>query len=118
MENILDSIDRQKLGKLLLQARQECGMTQGRAAREANIAIAAIIAIEGGERRIPARELIGLARAYDRSVADFVAAPRPQYPRHLAIEAFDRGLITEGYFADLLGVDRLKARIIASGHSH
>jgi Zn-dependent peptidase ImmA (M78 family) len=33
--------------------------------------------------------------------------------QHLAIEALDQGLITEGRFADLLGVDRLEARRIA-----
>ena len=33
--------------------------------------------------------------------------------QHLAIEAFDQGLITEGRFADFLGVDRLEARRIA-----
>ncbi|WP_017327535.1 XRE family transcriptional regulator [Synechococcus sp. PCC 7336] len=37
----------------------------------------------------------------------------PIHYQHLAIEAFDRGLITEGRFADLLGVDRLEARRIA-----
>ena len=35
--------------------------------------------------------------------------------QHLAIEALDDGLITEGCFADLLGVDRLEARRLA-GH--
>ncbi len=33
--------------------------------------------------------------------------------QHLAIDALDRGLITEGRFADLLGVNRLEARRIA-----
>ncbi|HIK31466.1 MAG TPA: ImmA/IrrE family metallo-endopeptidase [Oscillatoriales cyanobacterium M59_W2019_021] len=37
----------------------------------------------------------------------------PIHYQHLAIEAFDRGLITEGRFSDLLGVDRLEARRIA-----
>lgn len=37
----------------------------------------------------------------------------PIHYQHLAIEALDRGLITEGRFSDFLGVDRLEARRIA-----
>jgi Zn-dependent peptidase ImmA (M78 family)/DNA-binding XRE family transcriptional regulator len=37
----------------------------------------------------------------------------PTHYQHLAIEALDQGLITEGRFADFLGVDRLEARRIA-----
>ncbi|NJK29338.1 MAG: ImmA/IrrE family metallo-endopeptidase [Acaryochloris sp. SU_5_25] len=37
----------------------------------------------------------------------------PIHYQHLAIEALEQGLITEGHFADFLGVDRLEARRIA-----
>lgn len=37
----------------------------------------------------------------------------PLHYQHLAIEALDQGLITEGRFADFLDVDRLEARRIA-----
>jgi Zn-dependent peptidase ImmA (M78 family)/DNA-binding XRE family transcriptional regulator len=37
----------------------------------------------------------------------------PIHYQHLAIEALDQGLITEGRFADYLGVDRLESRRIA-----
>jgi hypothetical protein len=37
----------------------------------------------------------------------------PVHYQHLAIEAFDQGLITEGRFADFLHVDRLEARRLA-----
>lgn len=37
----------------------------------------------------------------------------PIHYQHLAIEALDQGLITEGRFADFLSVDRLEARCIA-----
>jgi len=37
----------------------------------------------------------------------------PVHYQHLAIEALDQGLITEGRFAGFLGVDRLEARRIA-----
>jgi len=38
----------------------------------------------------------------------------PVYYKHLAIEALDDGSITEGRFAELLGVDRVAARQIAA----
>ncbi len=38
----------------------------------------------------------------------------PIHYQHLAIEALDQGLITEGRFADFLNVDRLEARRIAN----
>jgi hypothetical protein len=41
----------------------------------------------------------------------------PIHYQHLAIEALDRGLITEGRFASFLGVDRLEARRIAESLS-
>lgn len=37
----------------------------------------------------------------------------PVHYQHLAIEALEQGLITEGRFADFLGVDRLEARYLA-----
>jgi Zn-dependent peptidase ImmA (M78 family) len=37
----------------------------------------------------------------------------PLHYQHLAIEALDQGLITEGRFSDFLNVDRLEARRIA-----
>jgi Zn-dependent peptidase ImmA (M78 family)/DNA-binding XRE family transcriptional regulator len=37
----------------------------------------------------------------------------PIYYQHLAINALDQGLITEGHFANLMGVNRLEARRIA-----
>jgi Zn-dependent peptidase ImmA (M78 family) len=37
----------------------------------------------------------------------------PIHYQHLAIEALEQGLITEGRFADFLSVDRLEARRIA-----
>lgn len=43
----------------------------------------------------------------------------PIHYQHLAIEALDQGLITEGRFADFLSVDRLESRRIAEAlHEH
>lgn len=70
--NILDNIDLRTLGELLQQARKKCGMTQSDAANIIDVARTTIVAIEKGERRLKATELIKLARAYGRSVSDFV----------------------------------------------
>lgn len=74
--NILDNIDLRKLGEFLEQARKKCGMTQADAAKVIDAARTTMVAIEKGERRLKATELIKLAHAYGRSVSDFVR-PRP-----------------------------------------
>jgi Zn-dependent peptidase ImmA (M78 family)/DNA-binding XRE family transcriptional regulator len=74
--NILDNIDLGRLGELLQQARKSCNMTQAQAAEIIDAARTTIVAIEKGERRIKATELIKLARAYGRAISDFVQ-PRP-----------------------------------------
>ncbi|MDF5733698.1 MAG: helix-turn-helix transcriptional regulator, partial [Rhizonema sp. PD38] len=73
--NILDKIDLRTLGELLQQARKKCGITQTDAAKIIDAARTTMVAIEKGERRLKPTELIKLARAYGRSVSDFV---RPQ----------------------------------------
>jgi DNA-binding XRE family transcriptional regulator len=70
--NILDNIDLGRLGELLQQARKSCDMTQAQAAEIIDAARTTIVAIEKGERRIKATELIKLARAYGRAIGDFV----------------------------------------------
>ncbi len=76
--NILDTIDMRELGKELQQARLKRGLTQADAARIIDVARTTITAIEKGERRIKAGELIKLAQAYGRQVSDFVR-PRPKF---------------------------------------
>jgi Zn-dependent peptidase ImmA (M78 family)/DNA-binding XRE family transcriptional regulator len=80
--NVLDSIDPRRLGDLLQQARKKMGMTQADAAKVIDAARTTLVAIEKGERRLKPHELIQLARAYGRSVSDFVR-PKP------AIEPFE-----------------------------
>ena len=70
--NVLDNIDMQRLGELLQQARNKCGMTQADAAQVIDVARTTMVAIEKGERRLKPTELIKLARAYGRAVSDFV----------------------------------------------
>lgn len=75
--NILDTIDMRELGKQLQQARVKRGLTQEDAAKIIEVARTTITAIEKGERRIKAGELIKLAQAYGRQVSDFVR-PSPK----------------------------------------
>ena len=70
--NILDTIDMRELGRELQQARTKRGLTQEDAAKIIDVARTTITAIEKGERRIKAEELIKLTRAYGRQVSDFV----------------------------------------------
>ena len=70
--NILDTIDMSRLGELLQQARKKCGVTQADAAKIIDAARTTIVAIEKGERRLRPNELIKLARAYGKSISDFV----------------------------------------------
>ncbi|NJM77113.1 MAG: ImmA/IrrE family metallo-endopeptidase [Acaryochloridaceae cyanobacterium RU_4_10] len=74
--NILETIDLNHLGELLQQARKKCGMTQADAASVIDAVRTTIVAIEKGERRLKPTELIKLARAYGKTVSDFVQ-PRP-----------------------------------------
>jgi len=70
--NLLDKLDTRELGKELQAARKKKGLTQEDAAKIIDAARTTIIAVEKGERRIRANELIKLARAYGRQVSDFV----------------------------------------------
>lgn len=76
-QNVLESIDYQELGEKLRQARQKRGLTQADAASVIDVARTTLTAIEKGERRIKAGELIKLAGAYGQQISDFVR-PRPQ----------------------------------------
>lgn len=75
--NILDTINMRDLGRELQQARIKQGLTQEEAAKVIDVARTTITAIEKGERRIKADELVKLAQAYGCLVSDFVR-PRPQ----------------------------------------
>jgi len=72
MNDILETIDPHQLGNELKQARQKRGLTQADAAGILGVARTTITAIEQGERRIKAGELIKIVRAYGRQVSDFV----------------------------------------------
>jgi len=75
--NILDRINPYDLGKRLKQAREQRSMTQEAAAKIIEVARTTLVAIEKGERRLKSSELVKLARAYGKSVSDFLVLTPP-----------------------------------------
>ncbi len=77
MNNILDEMNPQELGSELKKAREKRGLTQQDASEILGVARTTLTAIEKGERRIKASELVQLAHAYGKTVGDFVRQERP-----------------------------------------
>lgn len=77
MDNInLENIDYYEIGQELQKARIKRGLNQSDAAKIINVARTTLTAIENGDRKIKAEELIKLAKAYGHKVNDFMR-PRP-----------------------------------------
>jgi transcriptional regulator with XRE-family HTH domain len=122
--HVINSIDPVVLGERLADARRARQLTQQQTADELGVARTAITAMENGERRPQAVELVKLARLYGRSVGVFVRAeatltilpPEQQTPKLLlryevlAVRAYEAGLLSEGQLAERLGTDRIGAR--------
>jgi transcriptional regulator with XRE-family HTH domain len=66
-----DSVDRQKLGARLREAREYLGLSQDEVAKYLSIPRTALSHIESGQRRIDALELKKLAQLYKRPVVYF-----------------------------------------------
>ena len=73
----LNAIAPQALGQRLYEARKRRGLTQEEAAAAIGVARTTMVAIEKGERRIRAAELLKLAQVYGQSVNDLLR-DRPQ----------------------------------------
>ncbi len=69
---ILETLDPKVLGRELQQARISKGLTQEQAASAIDIARTTMIAIEKGERRVKAGELLKLSQVYGLQVGDFL----------------------------------------------
>lgn len=76
ISDVLDTIDLRTLGLELQAARKRKGLRQEDAAKVINVARTTLTAIEKGERKITAAELVKLATAYECQVSDLVR-PRP-----------------------------------------
>jgi Zn-dependent peptidase ImmA (M78 family)/transcriptional regulator with XRE-family HTH domain len=71
-KHILEQIDPKVLGTRLQEARKARGLTQQAVADDQEMARTTIVAIEKGERRVNAPELLRLAELYGRPVSEFV----------------------------------------------
>ena len=69
MENILEKIDPKILGNRLQESRRARGLKQQDVADQMNMARTTVVAIEKGERRLNADELIKFAKTYGRDVS-------------------------------------------------
>jgi transcriptional regulator with XRE-family HTH domain len=76
MSDILNTLDPQILGAHLQEARKARGLTQDAVAVTMEMARTTIVAIEKGERRLTAGELIKLAALYGLSVSRLVGRPQ------------------------------------------
>lgn len=73
MQNLdFDQADPRVLGQRLQEARRITGLTQQVVADQLGFARTTIVAIEKGERKVSASEIIRLAKLYHRQVSDFV----------------------------------------------
>jgi transcriptional regulator with XRE-family HTH domain len=84
-----ETVDRQKLGARLREAREYLGLSQDEVAKYLGIPRTALSHIESGQRRIDALELKKLAQLYRRPVVYFTGesqaeAGMPEDVAHLA----------------------------------
>src|ERR1700730_13319831 len=73
----LSGIDLRSLGARLRQAREELSWTQERVAAHLGVARTTLVALEKGERRIRAEELVELASLYGRRLSSFLQRGSP-----------------------------------------
>ena len=84
-ENALEKIDAKILGERLKSARRAFGLTQEAVADRLGFVRTTVVAIEKGERRVTADELLAFARRYGRNVSElmkqsaFTEALTPQF---------------------------------------
>ncbi|MBV7336956.1 helix-turn-helix domain-containing protein [Chloroflexi bacterium TSY] len=72
-QQVLDTISPTELGQKLQRVRKRQGITQAAAAELLGVARTTITAIEKGERRIKAAELLALSNAYGQPVGNFLS---------------------------------------------
>jgi Zn-dependent peptidase ImmA (M78 family)/transcriptional regulator with XRE-family HTH domain len=73
-KHVLDTIDPHVLGERLAEARRQRSLTQQQVADELRLARTTVVAIEKGDRRPRAGELVSFAQLYARSVGELTRA--------------------------------------------
>jgi Zn-dependent peptidase ImmA (M78 family)/DNA-binding XRE family transcriptional regulator len=72
VDQILNAINPEELGKRLRLAREQRGMKQEEAANLIQVARTTLVAIEQGKRRVRPEEIVELVFAYGRDLTEFV----------------------------------------------
>jgi transcriptional regulator with XRE-family HTH domain len=67
-----DQLDSSQLGSRLTSARKARGLTQQEAAEKLQISRPTFIALEKGDRKVTAKELVILAELYGRPISEFI----------------------------------------------
>jgi Zn-dependent peptidase ImmA (M78 family)/transcriptional regulator with XRE-family HTH domain len=80
MEHTLQKIDPRILGEKLKSARTDRRLTQNDAADHLGVARTTLVAIEKGDRRITAKELVMLASLYGRPLSDWLSEKPASVP--------------------------------------
>jgi Zn-dependent peptidase ImmA (M78 family)/DNA-binding XRE family transcriptional regulator len=73
----LGVIDARALGARLRQSREDRGLTQDQVAQHLGVARTTVVAIEKGERRVKAEELVELAAFFGRSLSSLLQGGQP-----------------------------------------
>src|SRR3954471_21059322 len=73
----LSPIDARALGARLRQAREDRGLTQDQVAQHLGVARTTVVAIEKGERRVKAEELVELSSLLGRSLSSLLQEGQP-----------------------------------------
>src|SRR3954447_25927843 len=103
----LRSIDPATIGERLAAARRARGLTQQDAAEALGVARTTITAMEKGDRRPRASELVKLAQLYGRPVGDFVRADTASQPNFVVQFRAVRAAEEAGVNADIQRFEEL-----------
>jgi Zn-dependent peptidase ImmA (M78 family)/transcriptional regulator with XRE-family HTH domain len=106
-KHVLNTIDPGVIGERLADARRARGLTQQQAADELGVARTTITAMEKGERRPRASELVKLAQSYGRSVQEFVREETAARPDFVVQFRAARGAMDANVNADLQRFEEL-----------
>jgi Zn-dependent peptidase ImmA (M78 family)/DNA-binding XRE family transcriptional regulator len=85
-KHVLNTIDAEIIGERLAEARRTRGMTQIQAAEALGVARTTIVAIEKGDRRPRAAELVKLAQLYGQPMGTLVRDPADPAPPDFIVQ--------------------------------
>ena len=73
--NHLDGVNLRQLGERLKEARKARGLTQQEVSKDLGMVRTTLVAIEKGDRKVSASELISMAKMYGRPISESTRCP-------------------------------------------